>query len=82
MEGIDPSPKMPIPAKLPNNLSKALKSSEAKYWYIAWQTEMQRLIKRNTWEETPVPIGRTKIKSKYAFRVTVRVDGTLNKIQM
>ena len=77
VEAIDPSPKMPIPAKLPSNLSEALKSTEAKYWYIAWQTEMQRLIKRNTWEETPVPFGRTKVKSKYAFRVTVRVDGTL-----
>jgi len=76
-EGIDPSPRIPMPKETPKNLKEALASSESVYWYIAWQTEMLRLTQRCSWVETAVPEGKTKVKSKFAFRVTHRVDGSL-----
>jgi hypothetical protein len=75
--GIDPSPNIPMPSIVPKNLTEALASPESIYWYIAWKTEMQRLTQRSTWTESTVPEGKTKVKSKYAFRVTRRTDGTL-----
>ena len=79
-------------AKLPRNLPEALASPEGIHWKIAWETEMERLGRRISWVDITDEAEMIKhfgldyahsihtkkpIKSKYAFRVTVNIDGTL-----
>jgi hypothetical protein len=66
---------------VPTSLQEALEGPERHEWFAAWQTEMSRVISRDTfticsdfmqWNE------KVKgIKSKYAFRVTEKPDGSL-----
>ncbi len=77
-------------ATIPKDLRDALEGPNGVHWLKAWQTVMYRLQVRKTWvniqdaEEmgkcfsTSIsPLTIKPMKSKYAFRVTVNVDGTL-----
>ena len=77
-------------ATIPKELREALEGPDGVHWLKAWQTEMYRLKLRKTWVDiqdeeemsrcfsTSIsPLSIKPMKSKYAFRVTVNVDGTL-----
>ena len=77
-------------ANIPKDLREALEGPDGVHWLKAWQTEMYRLQVRKTWVDiqdaeemgkcfsTSIsPLSIKPMKSKYAFRVTVNVDGTL-----
>ena len=77
-------------ATIPKDLREALEGPDGIHWLKAWQTEMHRLKLRQTWVDiqdeeemgkcfsTSIsPLSIKPMKSKYAFRVTVNVDGTL-----
>ena len=79
--------------KLPKNLPVALASPEGIHWKVAWEIEMERLGRRISWVDNTdeaemikhfgvdyahsIHTTKKPIKSKYAFRVTVNIDGTL-----
>mmetsp|Transcript_29793 Transcript_29793/g.40907 ORF Transcript_29793/g.40907 Transcript_29793/m.40907 type:complete len:1150 (+) Transcript_29793:1094-4543(+) len=74
-----PAVKQQSPLTVPTTLFEALTSPDASNWREAWETEMTRLAKRHSWDEIKIgeEINKAPIKSKYAFRVTVRPNGTL-----
>ena len=64
---------------IPNNLTEALACPDREHWKTALETEHTRLDKRACY--VPIPEGsvppKPPIKSKYTFRITIKVDGTL-----
>jgi len=77
-------------ATIPKELREALEGPDGIHWLKAWKTEMYRLYLRKTWVDiqdeeemsrcfsTSIsPLTIKPMKSKYAFRVTINVDGTL-----
>jgi len=77
-------------ATIPKELKDALEGPDGIHWLKAWKTEMYRLYLRKTWVDiqdeeemsrcfsTSIsPLTIKPMKSKYAFRVTINVDGTL-----
>lgn len=69
------------PLPLPTSLEEAFQGPEAHEWFKAYTTEMQRIIDRNTFDicSDDIQSDDTKkaIKSKFAFRLTRKPDGTL-----
>jgi len=67
----------------PKNLLDAFNGPDGQYWLLAYEQEMERLGVRGTWTIVDDFIGSEKldpdkpIKSKFAFRRSVRPDGTL-----
>ena len=67
----------------PRNMLEAFSGPDGQYWLIAYELELTRLNSRNTWEicdefKGPEALDPDKpIKSKFAFRKTVKPDGTL-----
>jgi hypothetical protein len=67
----------------PNNLTEALSSVHKDYWSYAFRTEMNRLGIRDTWTITPFDPSKPEfknvkpIKSKFAFRLSVKPNGNL-----
>jgi hypothetical protein len=62
----------------PNSLSEALAGKSAFQWYKAFQIEMERVIKRDTY--TPIIDENNihkAIKSKFVFRIKKLPDGTI-----
>ena len=64
----------------PSTLDEALKSPERDEWIKALRKELQEILKRNTFsfvKNNKLPKGFKAIKSKFAFRVTRELDGSI-----
>jgi hypothetical protein len=74
-------PTMDLDAMTPKNCVEALQGEFAEHWYHAIRDELENLSIRKTWKLINTVVNRAvdlhAIKSKYAFRVTVKPDGTL-----
>jgi hypothetical protein len=74
-------PTMDLDAMTPKNCVEALQGEYAEHWYHAIKDELDNLSIRKTWKLINTiknkAVDLHAIKSKYAFRVTVKPDGTL-----
>jgi len=52
----------------PQTLSDALVSEESKEWYAAWESEVDSLVRNDTWELALLPAGREAIGCRWLFR--------------
>ena len=76
---LNPPPAI-IPSVTPTSVLEALSGPDSIEWLKALNTEMDRLEIRNTWEiisEELIELDSKPIKSKFAFRVSIKPDGSL-----
>ncbi|CAO1634461.1 unnamed protein product [Jaminaea pallidilutea] len=56
-------------ADVPATYQEALQSADAHHWKAAIQSELDSLVKNNTWTKTDLPSGRTAITNKWLFKI-------------
>jgi len=69
-QGFSPKPWRAMLAHLeePQTLSDALVSEESKEWYAAWESEVDSLVRNDTWELALLPAGREAVGCRWLFR--------------
>jgi len=63
----------------PVTYKQAIESSNAKYWKIAMQKEIDDLKSQNTWNLVNAPKNRTIIKGRWVFKTKLDKNGFIDK---
>jgi len=53
----------------PHTLREALASDDSENWYKAWESEVDSLVRNNTWERSPLPAGSEAIGCRWLFKL-------------
>ncbi|KAJ0389394.1 hypothetical protein P43SY_011985 [Pythium insidiosum] len=56
-----------------------MEASDANKWRAACDSEFQSLIKNNTWDVVPLPVGRKAIGCKWVFKVKENEHGQVER---
>ena len=65
----------------PTSISEAYASPDAEYWKDAVRREMDSITANGTWEITDKPLGCKPVGCKWVFKIKLKPDGTIEKIQ-
>jgi len=63
----------------PSTVSEALEGPDARNWEEAMDSEMESILKNDTWTLTELPPGRKPIGCKWIFRLKLLPDGTVER---